>query len=42
MKITFQTKEEWYKGIAAMVREGVTFEASDWGGNYTIEFTGGY
>ena len=42
MKIIFQHREDWYKGIAAMVREGVTFEASDWDGTFIIEFSGGY
>lgn len=42
MKIKFQTREEWYKGIAAMVREGVMFDASDWNGEFLIEFSGGY
>jgi hypothetical protein len=42
MTIKFQTREEWYKGIAAMVREGLTFEACDHEGEWVITLSGGY
>ena len=41
MTIKFRTEKAWYKAIAAMVREGVTFEADDFDG-LTITLTGGY
>ncbi len=45
MKIYCDSFENWTKTIAALVREGVTFEATiqeaEWP-MYTIELTGGY
>ena len=42
MKMKFETAKEWYAACAAMVREGCTFEAYKWDGNWYIEFTGGF
>lgn len=45
MTAKFNTREEWYKAIAAAVMAGLTFEAWEYGmaGNcYVIEYTGGY
>ena len=44
MKIYCDTFEQWTKTIAALVREGITFEASCSISHpeYTIELTGGY
>jgi len=45
MKTHFESEEAWLRGIAAAVREGLTFEA--WppclnGPTWVIEYTGGY
>lgn len=38
----FHDRSEWHRAVAAMVREGVTFEAYKTNEFYIIEFTGGY
>lgn len=46
MEAKFHDRESWHKAIAAAVREGVTFEAWDWGmassHAFVIVYTGGY
>ena len=42
MTIKLQSRTEWYDAIAAMVSRGITFEADDFNGAYTIILTGGY
>ena len=42
MIIKLDTREEWYNAITAMVQRGITFEADNFSGAYTITLTGGY
>lgn len=46
MTAKFMSAEAWHAAIAAAIREGVTFEAYDYGMASThawvIEYTGGY
>lgn len=46
MTMKFSTEKAWHEACAAMVREGVTFEAYEIGmanaHAWVIEFTGGY
>jgi hypothetical protein len=46
MTVKFHDKASWHAAIAAAVREGLTFEAWDYGmastHAYVIEYTGGY
>lgn len=40
--VKFESRKDWFMCIAAMVREGITFEAFDFNNEYIIVFTGGY
>ena len=42
MVIKLAGRKEWYDAIAAMVERGITFEADNFSGAYTITLTGGY
>lgn len=40
MKITYRNPDDFYKGIEALVKAGLTFDAD--GDKLIIELTGGY
>lgn len=42
MKAKFETPEAFHAAIAAAVMAGLTFDAYERDGEYTIEYTGGY